>query len=146
MPENRETCLEALIGEIAIKHGIAVDRHDPILILHTLNARLLDDSEKTQQALLTQFKVELEELSRRWGDETTRKAERIVNASLSATSEAMTRHMEDGAKQAATAIQREVGAAVETLSSVVRIARWSTLLTGAVMTLAALGLYWLTCP
>lgn len=146
MPENQETRLEAVIGEIAVKHGIAVDRHDPILILHTLNARLLDDSEKTQQALLTQFKAELEELSRRWGDETTRKAERIVNASLTATSEAMARHMEEGAKRAATAIQREVGAAVETLSSVVRIARWSALLTVAVMTLAALGLYWLTCP
>jgi len=146
MPENRETRLDAVIGEIAVKHGIAVDRHDPILILHTLNARLLDDSEKTQQALLTQFKTELEELSRRWGEETTRKAERIVNASLTATSEAMARHMEEGAKQAASAIQREVGTAVETLSSVIRIARWSILLTGAVMTLAVLGLYWLTCP
>ena len=37
---------DALIKEIAVKHGIAVGRDDPILILHTLNNQLLQDNRK----------------------------------------------------------------------------------------------------
>ena len=36
--------VEELIKEIAAKHGIAVSRDDPILILQTINARLMQDS------------------------------------------------------------------------------------------------------
>ena len=38
--------LEELIKEIASKHGIAVSRDDPILVLQTINNRLLQDSSK----------------------------------------------------------------------------------------------------
>jgi hypothetical protein len=41
--------VEELIREIAAKHGIAVSRDDPILILQTINTRLLQDSAKAQQ-------------------------------------------------------------------------------------------------
>ena len=45
--------IEELIKEIAVKHGIAVSRDDPILVLHTINNRLLQDSSKAQQIQLT---------------------------------------------------------------------------------------------
>ena len=48
--------LEELIKEIASKHGIAVSRDDPILVLQTINNRLLQDSSKAQQAQLDQYK------------------------------------------------------------------------------------------
>ena len=50
MPDN----VDELIKEIAVKHGIAVSRDDPILILQTINNRLMQDSEKAQQAMLDQ--------------------------------------------------------------------------------------------
>jgi len=52
MPDN----VDELIKEIAVKHGIAVSRDDPILILQTINNRLMQDSEKAQQAMLDQFR------------------------------------------------------------------------------------------
>jgi hypothetical protein len=61
--------VEELIKEIAAKHGIAVSRDDPILILQTINARLMQDSAKAQQVMLDQYKEELEALALRWGND-----------------------------------------------------------------------------
>jgi hypothetical protein len=71
--------VEELIKEIAAKHGIAVSRDDPILILQTINARLMQDSAKAQQVMLDQYKEELEALALRWGNDAKTKAERILN-------------------------------------------------------------------
>ena len=76
--------IEELIREIAAKHGIAVSRDDPILILQTINSRLMQDSAKAQQVMLDQYKEELEALALRWGNDARDKAERILNASLAA--------------------------------------------------------------
>ena len=50
--------IEELIREIAVKHGIAVGRDDPILILQTINTRLMQDSQAAQQEILDRFKEE----------------------------------------------------------------------------------------
>ncbi len=52
--------IEDIIKEIAVKHGIAVGRDDPILILQTINERLMQDSAAAQQEILDRFKEELE--------------------------------------------------------------------------------------
>lgn len=59
--------VEETIKEIAAKHGIAVGRDDPILILQTINDRLMQESTEAQQAILDSFKSELEEIAHRWG-------------------------------------------------------------------------------
>jgi hypothetical protein len=41
--------LEELIKEIAAKHGIAISHDDPILVLQTINNRLMKDTCKAQQ-------------------------------------------------------------------------------------------------
>lgn len=61
--------IEEIIREIATKHGIAVSRDDPILILQTINNRLMLDSAKAQQAMLDTFKAEMEDLALRWGND-----------------------------------------------------------------------------
>ena len=99
-----------LIGEIATKHGIVVGRDDPILVLQTINLKLMQDSAKAQQVQLDQYKEELEGLSKRWGNDATDKAERILNASLTASKGAMESVMQEGAKRAATALVEEVNA------------------------------------
>ena len=57
--------VEALIKDIAARHGIALGRDDPILILQTINARLLEDSAAAQEAMLDRFKAELEAIAHR---------------------------------------------------------------------------------
>jgi len=100
--------LEPLIREIAEKHGIVVGRDDPILILQTINFRLLQDSAKAQQAQLDQYKEELEGLALRWGNDAKEKAERILNAALTASRETMERVLEEASKKAAEAVAVEV--------------------------------------
>ena len=51
-----------LLKEIASKHGVALDREDPILIVQTLHARLLADSQSAQQAMLEDYPTTLESL------------------------------------------------------------------------------------
>ena len=77
--------VDELIKEIAAKHGIAVGRDDPIMILQTINARLLADSAKAQQAMLERYKEELEALSARWSSDAKEKAERVLNTALEAS-------------------------------------------------------------
>jgi len=108
MPDD----VDGLIKEIAVKHGIAVSRDDPILILQTLNNRLMQDSGAAQQALLDSYKEEMEALAMRWGLDATDKAERIVNASLLAGKEAMAGIMRESAQATATAMRAEIDSAL----------------------------------
>jgi hypothetical protein len=52
-----------LIREIAAKHGVAVGRDDPILVLQTINAQLLEDGAKAQRDMLKTHKEELEAIA-----------------------------------------------------------------------------------
>ena len=96
--------VDELIKEIAGKHGVAVSRDDPILILQTINARLLEDSAKAQQELLERYKEELEASSARWSSDAKDKAERVLNASLEASGNTM----RAGARETATLMRAEI--------------------------------------
>jgi len=115
--------MEETIKEIAVKHNIAVGRDDPILILHTINERLLQDSAAAQQEILDRFKSELEEIAYRWGDDAKNKAERTLNAALTASKTALAQGMEDGAKTAAEAMRSEVERTVSQLAVPIRESR-----------------------
>lgn len=114
--------LEELIKEIAVKHGIAVSRDDPILVLQTINNRLMQDSSKAQQVQLDQYKEELEGLALRWGTDAKDKAERILNASLSASKDAMGRIMQEGAKTTAASVRAEIDAAMARVAAPIQAA------------------------
>jgi len=117
---NEASELEELIKEIAVKHGIALGRDDPILIMKTLNNRLLQASQKAQQALLDQYKAELEELSLRWSVDAKEKAERILNASLNASKMTMEQLMRASTKEVVTTIKAEVDASLYRISGPVK--------------------------
>jgi len=112
--------VEDLIKEIAVKHGIAVGRDDPILILQTINARLLDDGAKAQRALLQEHKEELEAITQRWSVDVKGKAERILTTSLTAGKEAMTRMMQEGAAVTTAAVRGEVDQALKGIGKTVQ--------------------------
>ena len=137
--------VEELIREIAVKHGIAVGRDDPILILQTINTRLMQDSQAAQQEILDRFKEELEAIAHRWGDDAKGKAERTLNAALTASKEAMAKGMQDGGKAAAEAVRRELeGAAVQFAAPVRearRVAYMNIVAAGMAVFAAALALW-----
>lgn len=106
--------IEDLIRLIATRHGIAVSRDDPIFVLQTINDRLMQDSSKAQQAQLDRYKEELEGIALRWGEDARGKAERILNAALAGSREAMMQLMNDGAKSAAASVRAEIDASLAT--------------------------------
>ena len=127
--------IEALIADIAARHGIVVGRDDPILILQTINARLLEDSAAAQEAMLDRFKAELEAIAHRWGEDARVKAERTLNTALAASRDAMMRDMQAGAKAAAAFTREEIETALEALAGPIREGRRI-----AVMNLFAAGM------
>lgn len=108
--------IDQLIRDIAAKHGVAVGRDDPILILQTINAHLLEDGQRAQRALLQTHKEELEAIAQRWGSDAKDKAERILTAGLAASKEAMTGIVEVGAAAAMASLRTEVVQAVGTIA------------------------------
>jgi Transcriptional activator TraM len=65
-PADANKKIEAIIRTVAVKHGIAVGRNDPILILHTLNELLINDFARKQEELIHQFHVGLEKTADSW--------------------------------------------------------------------------------
>lgn len=120
MSDRQDDQIEALIREIAQKHGIVVGRDDPILILQTINNRLMQDSAKAQQAQLEKLKEELEALAQRWSLDAKEKAERILNASLTAGKQAMGQLMDEGTKATARLLAEETEALLTRLGEPVR--------------------------
>lgn len=115
--------VEELILEIAAKHGIAVSRDDPIMVLQTINNRLMHDSAKAQQVQLDLYKQELEALALRWGNDARKTAERTLNAVLAASKDAMWRSMQEGAEASAVAVRAEIDAALARVAAPIRDAR-----------------------
>lgn len=135
-----------LLKEIASKHGVALDRADPILIVQTMHTRLLAESQHAQQALLEDYRKTLEALLDRWGVEIKAKAERIVTASLTASTETMKAQMAAHTTDVAGSIRNEVTGVLE--QSETRIRRATTLgylnlLAALVMLLAVVIVSWI---
>ena len=140
---------EDLLKEIASKHGVALDRQDPILIVQTMHARLLAESRSAQQAMLEDYQKTLEALLDRWGAETKVKAERIVTASLTASTEAMKHQMGVSATEAGNTLRQEVTSALDHVTGQLRSARrigYVNLLAAVVMFFTAVVVYWTLRP
>lgn len=128
--------------EIAARHGPEPARDEAMRVLHTLHQRLLEDSLRAQQALLDQYQQELESLSMRWSLDAKDKAERTLNAALTAGKDAMAQAMQDASSHAATAMRAEVDAAQQRIAAMLqdaqRVARLHLL--AACLALAAVAL------
>jgi len=132
------TPVEELIREIATNHGIAVGRDDPIMILHTINKRLLMDSHNVQQELLRRFEENLEAATKRWGDESKARAERIVNAALDASRQTLDEAAAIGTKSAVDAVRKEMERGANVVTDRVNSLRWLVMV-NVVASVVALG-------
>jgi hypothetical protein len=133
--------IEETIREIAIKHGIAVGRDDPILILHTINERLMKETAAAQRQILHEFKEELEAAAHEWEITAKKTAERILGVALTASKEAIA----EGGKTAAKAMGREVDARLTQTGTSIRSARILAIINVAVAVvtvIAAVAVLW----
>lgn len=141
--------VDDLIREIAAKHGVAVGRDDPIIILHTINNLLAKEGQIGQQRMLATFKEELETIAHRWGDDAKNKAERILTAALVASKNAMNDAMQEGGKAAAIAVRRELESLTAPITASIReakrVAYMNTLASGLTFAAAVCGpiLWWI---
>lgn len=94
------------IQDIAIKHGVVLGKDDPILILQTMNEKLLEENRKAQQEMITQFKEEMENISSQWKDNAKEKAEKVLNAALASSKEAMDRILRETTTESVHAMKR----------------------------------------
>ena len=141
--------IDDVIGEVACKHGMAIGREDPILVLHTINDRLLRESGAAQQALLDAFKAELEASASHWGADATARADRILQAALTGGKETITGLMQEGAATTAASVRSELDAALARIAGRLQDARRVAVLNlvAACITLAAAGIVvWSSLP
>lgn len=102
-----------LIRDIATKHGVVIGDDDPILITYTLNQQLIEDSKIAHQDLIQTFKETLECLSNRNDFENKQQSERILNASLTASKEAMATLLNASAKETTSRIKADIESMLE---------------------------------
>ncbi|MEO0002481.1 MAG: Protein traM [Pseudomonadota bacterium] len=139
MPADK---LEETIREIAARHGIAVGRDDPILVLHTLNERLLQDSAAAQQDLLERFQQELENLRHRWVVDARLQADKTLQSAMATSLDAMQAMQQDVAAAAGQGIRLEIEALMSRLEASGRESRRVALmnLVASCVTVLAAGL------
>lgn len=100
--------LDEAIQDIAVKHGVLLGKDDPILIFQTMNDRLLEENRQAQQALLAQFKEEMELISSQWKDDAKAKAAKVLNAALIASKEAMVKLLQESTSESVQAMQKMI--------------------------------------
>ena len=107
------TSVEELLEEIAVQNHLGLSPDDPILVLHTIHRRVLQDGLQAQQAQLDEYQQALESLSLRWSHDAKDKAERSLNAALAAGKSALAQAVQDSASACAAALRAELDTALE---------------------------------
>lgn len=131
---------DAAIQEIAIKHGVVLSKDDPILILQTMNDRLLEESQQAQAAMLTKFREEMESISSQWKDDAKEKAEKIINAALAGSKEAMARLLLESTNISVQSVERMISDSLteaRDLSQQTKKFGWSMLVSSVVILAAS---------
>lgn len=137
--------IEQMVREIAVRHGVVVGRDDPILMLLTINERLLQDGEAAQRALLEQFKSEMEALTRRVSEEARSQAAGALQATLVAGQEALRQAVQESSTEVAETVRVEVQNSARAVNVQLRDARRVSLMnmgTALLVLAAALVVAW----
>jgi len=100
--------LNEIIKDIAVKHGVVLGKDDPILILQTMNEKLLEENREAQQDILVQFKEEMESISSQWKDDAKEKAEKVLNAALVGSKEAMAKLLQESTSDSVQAMKKMI--------------------------------------
>ena len=90
-----EPKLEETIQQIASIHGIVLSKDDPVMILHTLNERLIQDSTAAQKDLLDNFKSEIELSVSELSSAAKNHSDRVLNSTIETSKTEIARVMEE---------------------------------------------------
>jgi len=133
---------DTLIAEIATRHGVAVSRDDPVMILTTLNELLLEDNAKAQAGLLAQFKGEMGAIADKWTQDSKAQAQAVLTLAVEASREAVAMSAQAEFENIAASTRHEI----ERLQAVEHQMKWmlavnavASLITFAAACLALLG-------
>jgi Transcriptional activator TraM len=131
--------IEEIIREIASEHGIALSRDDPILILQTINARLIKEHESAQKELLNQFKSELEVAASNWSEISKKNATQILNSSINASKATLETLINENSDVVVKKLNNERSACIADIAEMARSSKIVAILniTAAFMTLLA---------
>lgn len=145
MSPDQEKVRQAIFSET----GIQVGEKDPLMAGYVLNKILLAEMNTNQEVMLEQLKSELEGIAFQWGNDAKDKAERILNASLTASKTAMSDLLRAGIQEATAQIRTELqqserkteqyANSIRTWSIVGMLGSTLTLLAALAVTWAALG-------
>jgi len=86
--------IDKVIQQIASVHGVAVSKDDPIMILHTMNERLISDSKAAQQELLDNFRSQLEVTVSELSMAAKNHSDRVLNSTIQTSKTEISRVME----------------------------------------------------
>jgi hypothetical protein len=77
--------LDDIIREVMAKHGIAVSRDDPILMVYTINRKVMEASLHIQSALLEECRRDCEAAATRIQDEAAARLEQRMHEVMAAS-------------------------------------------------------------
>ncbi|MEO7560142.1 MAG: hypothetical protein ABIT23_07820 [Nitrosospira sp.] len=105
MTENIDP-INQIIEDVAVKHAIALGRDDPILVVYTINRRLMESSAKIQLAMLDEYRTTMESIAHEWETQAVHQANSTLEKILDSTKENIV-----------SAIRAEMGAARDHLAA-----------------------------
>ncbi len=136
--------IEDLVREISQRHGLTLGPDDPILILHTLNQRLLADSAAKQESLLDAFQQSMEAASTRWSQEAGERSDRMLGAALNGASNQLVEAAAVIGEEAAQALRSQAQALASTargeIDEIRKLSRSTFLASGLVLVAAIVTL------
>ena len=109
--------LDALIGEIAARHGVAVSRDDPVMILATLNERLIEENRDVQRQLLEEFRTDMAGAAQRWIQQSQQRAQSLLQQAGEANRAAAAASVQQHRTVVTAAVREEVGRLQSSVSS-----------------------------
>lgn len=124
MNTSPENGFDDIIRDVAVRHGITIGQDDPLLVLHTLNDRMLEKSAALQKENLENFKKELSDTAYAWNRDAGTLAEKALNAAVRAGRETISAAADENARRTADAVRKEIDAVLsERLARTLETAR-----------------------
>lgn len=105
MPADR---IELMIREIAARHGVALTRDDPVLMLLTIFEHVMRDGQAQQAELLVKFKAELEVVMQRVKEDSREKAGLALQEAVTASQASLQQATQAGVEEAVQSVQIEI--------------------------------------
>lgn len=111
------------IQDIARRHGVLLSKDDPILILHTMNERLIAENQREQAFMLAQFREEMENIAFKWRDEAKEKADKILNVALAGSKEVFAKRLQEATNESIYDIKKVLYSSLTEISNLTRQTR-----------------------